>query len=589
MNNEKKELHPIFEIVRKSQVSPFLLYLTIILAVISSLLAILPLQFVGMLTDSLVHGGTIVTEAQDAIWLPIQFNTIPILTNRTGFELGLIILGVFLVVSVLAHLVRTIFGYFATIFADKVIVSIRIKLFAKILTLPTKFFYTTPKGTTIFRVMNDTQNLENIYSHPLYTLFSDLLDMAWITFFLYLTDPILVLLLIPPIPVLYILSIRTGKVQRAIFKDLQEEESLMSARIEQTLSNVETVKAFEGEERERELFLSASNLSLSHRIKSAKGLSIFFPIEGTLRILGVSGLLLYTLFQVKQGNYSTGFIPVVYLYGTRFYTPITNLSRYYQTLQKGVASAKRVLELLQEPQEEANLHPSPEIKMGSNGSLFVERVNVDLDNKTVLQDFSLECQPREFILIRGTSGSGKSTFLKLLLGFHKKKNGNVIVSGTNIENYQFDNLRKQFSYASQESLLHNISLLENTIYPKTLSETCEEDTLNASNLLIRLGFRKDQINKKAGEGGTLLSGGERRRITLARAVFRQSPILILDEITANLDPKNEHLILNLLSQLKGHRSIIVVSHSENPKLESLADRIILVTPPLEEGIRGVTQ
>lgn len=561
-------LNSILYIIDVSGVSRLKFLLCLVMSLIASLIAVIPAQFLGVVISTLSE------TKQDYFIVNIMSSYIS--NEKYHFAIAGVFL--FFVFTILSVFFRNIFCYFASVTVDRVITELRKKLFRKILRIDFSTYLEKPKGEMIYRVMGDTQRLSNVLSDPLYTLFSDLFDLIWIAVFLVIVNPTILLMLISIIPFLYLASIKTAKLQKAVAGEIQRVDGELSTRIEQTLSGFEMIKAFIGERYEEKRFNQNAEESFKLYKKSNLSQSFFFPVEGVLRATGTAMILIYAIFQIKNGSMALGMIAVLFEYTNRFYSPVRNISKYYQTIQTGIVSIKRIRQFLELPEETINLLSNKlntGVKYNWNNcqEILLDNVSLRIGERNVLEGFNLRCAPGELILLKGPSGSGKTSILRILLGFYQLDSGIVSIGGRNIENISKLELRKMISYSSQNVFLNNDSLCNNLLYPEN------EIKVNLTKCIEMINLRHKKLDEAAGEDGKNLSGGEKARLAFARALLRNTGILILDEVTAGLDSENENIIMSILNDLKGKKTILLASHSCNQLLLNIADKVVELKAP----------
>jgi len=529
----------VYKIIRLSEVSAFHIAALLAMAVISSLLSVIPIQFLGYSLD--------VLSGRDGIGIIRVFADMTGLSNKA--VAGIVL---FLVFSVVAILFRIFFCYLAEIFCENVINRVRIRLFEKCMRVDFLRQMQTDKGDTIYTLVNSTRGLENIFSRPLYTMFSDIFDLIWITVFILYAAPSVMLILVCVLPFIWLFSLRTAKKQKRAADDVQVSDSRLTSLLEQSLSGYETIKAFRGEKYETRLFASTAEESFRHRLSAAKSLSMFFPVEGSLRLFGVSAALIYTVYRVASGSMPLGMVSVVFDYSNKFYAPIRNISQYYQTIQRGLASAKRIAEYFDMPEEDVG-----GTDVAADGDCIVaENISLSLNGAVIFENLSFRCRRGDVVLLKGQSGSGKSSLLRVLLGLYPLSGGRLSIFGSDIRDYPKDQLRGLFAYAPQNAFLHNVCLAENLAYPQT--------DMDCDGLLCRLNLNGLDAEAAVGEDGKRLSGGERSRVGFARAAAKNADIIILDEVTASLDSANAAVVYEIIDELKQQGKIIFyVSHGEH--------------------------
>jgi len=379
------KLKEIIDIIKKSGISIYLLLICLILSITSSFLAVLPAQFLGFVITALSGGGDAVLIG--SLLKKIVYNTM--LDNNYKLAIAGIVL--FFIFSFIFTIFRNFYCYFVTIVSEKIIVLIKKKLFTKILKISFLQYLKKPKGQLIYTIINDTQRLEYIFSNPFYMLFSDLFDLVWISIFLLIVDPIILALLITIAPLVYIASIKTGKVQKKVAENIQKIDADLTTNLEQTLNGFETIKAFNGEKYEEHNFFNKVNESFQNRIKAAKSLSFFYPLEGMLRVAGISIVVLYAIYKVNYGLIQIGMIAVLIDYSNRFYHPIRNIAQYYQTIQAGIVSAKRISDFFDMQEEQDLPREIVDHKEYLKDKIVFDNVSLTINDNKIIENFSFFC------------------------------------------------------------------------------------------------------------------------------------------------------------------------------------------------------
>lgn len=252
---------------------------------------------------------------------------------------------------------------------------------------------------------------------------------------------------------------------------------------------------------------------------------------------------------MQDGNWMI-LIPFL-LYVQRFYNPFSNLNKYSQLIQKSVSSADKLIDFINsKPTEE-----TPTIHFISNSDeseIVLTGISKNYESEAVLEDVTFRFK-EGVNLIDGKSGVGKSTLLKILLGLIKSSSGEVTI-------YSREDDLSLYAYSGQSNKLFNLSVIENLIYPKTVDHLSSLERMKLENLLNEFGFRKSILNKDIAKEGENLSGGERKRLSILRALICPSKVVVLDEPFANLDPKNIEIIAQKIQDLSKNRIVIIVSH-----------------------------
>jgi len=533
--NKQMSLKASLNILRTAKISQSFMLFLFILGIASSLLSTLPPVIIGALTTAVTQ----LTQNDSALLL---------IAKHSGALFAVIVLG---------SIVRNYFCYLTSINANKIIKRLRDLTFDKLLNT-TNFKEST--GYYVNMINSNTQRLELVFSNALFTLVSDVFDLIWIAIFLVAIDYRIPLILFCFFPFIYMLGLKSGRIQRKLaVKKIEEEKNIIS-KICESFSNLAIIRVFNGKSRELNLFgkLTGSYEKISNRSDLAT--SLFFVLEKSIRYIAIISVIALTTYRATIGLAEIGVILTVVMLSENFYSPLTSIVRYIQMVQKGLAGAEEINNYLLEPYNDADTN----IKYEDTGKLLIARSVSMAECETImLPPTYFEITENTINLLTGDSGSGKTTLINALIGVKPLSEGTFCI------NSKLEQAESLFSYASQNAELFSISVLDNVLYPRTVETVLDDELFRAKQILITLGFGEAMLYKHAGEEGCNLSGGERKRIALARALFNNAPILVLDEATTNLDHANEQKALELIAKEAGKRTIILVSH--NTSTQSMLD------------------
>jgi ATP-binding cassette subfamily B protein len=491
-------------------------------------------------------------------------------------------LNLVLATFIFAVFIMAVAGYYRSSLinsvAEKVIADLRKKVYNHIIHVSAEFFELTKAGDVISRLTVDTAVLYNVISNTISFLLRNSLFFLGGLSLLFFTSSKLSLLTMLIIPIAISPIIFMGKSIKALSNNSQKALSSVGAHVEETVSGIKTIQSYLCEEKEARNFFdfvdSALKISLEKiRIKSLMiAFVITFSFGGIALILWVGG------HDVLSGKITSGDLSSFVFYSIITSTSLVSLSQIAGQLQSASASASRIFELLeiQSPVKEiAHPHPFPAVK---EISVKFQDVNFSYPSRKdfeVLKSFNLEIKPHEKIGIVGSSGSGKSTILQLLLRFYDVDSGMISLNGIDMRALSFSDLRQNFSYISQDCFIFSGTIFENIAYvDKSITEEQVEKIIAQNPALDFINHLPQKLHNQVGEKGIKLSGGERQRIAIARAIIKDSPILLLDEATSALDNHNEKNITNAIANLAKEKTVITIAH----KLSSVAasDRIIFV-------------
>lgn len=498
-----------------------------VLAVLSSFLEIYSIQYMQSLSE--------------------VFSTS--VTNNL-FQIGFIC-AKFLMLIVFSTIVRNYFCFRVSVFSNEIIKNVRDKAYSKLIDMEYELAIMHDNAFYINLIDNNINKLSLIFSTSFFTLCSDIFDTVWICFFMtQINITSLFILIIGILPLVLIGNISASEQKKFAENTIKFNEDLIE-KINETNDNFSYIKMFKGKEREAKRFNRINTDIFENDNLSSAALSIFFVIEKSVRYLFIAIALFFLCKDVlmQDGNWMI-LIPFL-LYVQRFYNPFSNLNKYSQLIQKSVSSADKLIDfIISKPTEEiSTIHF---ISDSSESEIVLTGISKNYESEAILENVTFRFK-EGVNLIDGKSGVGKSTLIKILLGLIKSSSGEVTI-------YSREDDLNLYSYSGQSNKLFNLSVIENLIYPKTVDHLSSSERMKLESLLDEFGFRKSLLNKDIAKEGENLSGGERKRLSILRALIRPSKVVILDEPFANLDPNNIEIIAQKIQDLSKSRIVIIVSH-----------------------------
>jgi subfamily B ATP-binding cassette protein MsbA len=365
---------------------------------------------------------------------------------------------------------------------------------------------------------------------------------------------------------------------RGAAREARSSDGLAVSVAQETLSSIRTVQGLVQEDQQDERFERQSRVSLKARLEIKRLQSLAAPIVDVLAALGLVLVMWYGATRVMAGKLSTGDVVVFFAYVTNLYAPIRALSRSTGRFFRAEVGAERVVEILRQGREVTDLpgaRPAPPL----GGLIEMRDVSFSYDPpRFVLSGITLAVQPGERVAIVGSTGAGKSTLVSLVLRLYDPTSGAILLDGEDIRRYTVHSVREQVGLVLQDSLLFKGTIRDNIAFGRPDATDAEveaaAETAYATEFIDRL---PDGYETSVSERGTTLSGGQKQRISIARAILRDSPILILDEPTTGLDGPSERIVLTALEQAARGRTTLIIAH----RLASVrfADRIVV----LEDG------
>ncbi len=463
------------------------------------------------------------------------------------------------------YLLRVLFRFLSNYLAHKaawyLVGDLRDRMYQKLQSLDLGFFHDKQTGDLMSRVVNDTRDFELLYAHMIPDMITNIMTFIGVLVILLGINPTLALITCSPIPLILISGVIFSKKVRPYFKASQKCMGELNAKLQDNLSGLHEIQSF-GQESDEAAQISKSNFTqVRAMLRALKASAIFHPsVEfvssvGTVLVVGVGGYLAY------KKQLSVADIVAFMLYLSLFYAPISGLATWLENLQQSLAGAERVALILETPSAIENAKDAKELSRVS-GEITFEHVSFHYSNKVpVLHDISFTCKPGMMVALVGPTGVGKTTITQLISRFYDPVEGHIYVDGHDIKNVTLESLRQNISPVLQDTFLFNGTIAENIGYAKQ-DATIDEimDAAKAANIHDDILHMPDGYETQVGERGLRLSGGQKQRISIARAILRKSPIIILDEATASVDVETEKEIQQAINHMAGTRTIVAIAH-----------------------------
>jgi len=455
------------------------------------------------------------------------------------------------------------------------VTDLRNQVYAKVIRQPIGFFQHHPTGRVMSTVINDVERVRNTFSEYLAVGFRQIFTLFFLLIVLLATSWKMTLGSVILLPVV-VLPVRTlGKRIRRSTEKIQASMAELSQILQETVSGNRVVKAFGMEDFEVGKFRDAARRLLRENMRWIRAAVATSPLMDLLGAIVIVLVLMYARIQIKMGLMTAG-IFVTFVYALfKSYEPVKGLGTVYQQFEQAFGATEKVFEyinLAEEPAAEPGLRVLPPF------SRIVEfdRVGFEYDRDVpILHGISLEARAGEVIAIVGSSGAGKTTLVNLLPRFYPVTSGVLRVDGVDIREVTLRSLREQMAIVTQETILFNDTVWNNICYgrpglPQERVEAAARAAL-AHDFILEL---PQGYQTMLGDRGQRLSGGQRQRIAIARAILKDSPILILDEATSELDSESEMLVQRALANLMQGRTAFVIAH----RLSTIrrADKIIVL-------------
>jgi len=444
---------------------------------------------------------------------------------------------------------------------QNVIFDMRRDVYAKLQRLPVPWFDQRASGDLMTRVIEDVNNVEGMLIDGVEQGTVALLSITGAMVFMFLYSPMLAGVALIPLPFLIGGALWYTMTAHRRYRKQREAASAMNALLMDNLQGIRQIKAFGRQEHEDRRFSRRADELRDGTLVVMRAWAAYGPAMQFVGALGIGLVLAVGGSEVLKGNLEVGQLVAFMLYaGMFFYEPIGRLHGLNQMMQAARAAAARVFDILDTDAERSER--TEHLKLPVQGR--VDYVDVGFsyeDGKSVLKNIHLHAEPGQMIALVGPTGAGKSTLVNLLPAFYETSAGSIRIDGQDIRAIALGSLRDQISVVSQEAFLFNGSIRENILYGKL---EASEDEMNAAaqaaNCHDFISRLPQGYNAHVGERGIKLSVGEKQRVSIARALLKNAPILILDEATASVDTATERLIQEALERLMQGRTSFVIAH-----------------------------
>jgi len=473
--------------------------------------------------------------------------------------------------------------YLMNFVGESIIRNLRDQLYARIQELPLAFFQAEKTGALMSRVTNDVHTIKNMVSTAVTSSLRDVFTIIGLTVVIFYRDWKLALIAMVILPVAYFPIVAFGRRTRKVSKGYQEALAEMNSFLHETFAGNKIVKAFGTEGFEKKRFFKKTKRLFKLEMKTVKYRAMTSPVMEFLGGIGAALVIWYGGYKVitgssTPGNFLSFLAAVILLYG-----PVKKLAKINTQVQRGLAAVDRVFDILE---MESDIKEKPDAVIIPDGShrVSLRDVSFRYQDDSVLKQINLTAHEGEIIALVGMSGGGKTTLVNLIPRFFDVSEGAILVDDIDIRDAAIASLRRQIAIVTQEPILFNDSARNNIAYgcPQATQEQIETAAKAAYAYDFICGF-PNGFDTVIGELGGRLSGGEKQRICIARALLKDAPILILDEATSALDSEAESTVQKALENLMQGRTTFVIAHRLSTI--SYADRIVVIVNGriIEEG------
>lgn len=460
--------------------------------------------------------------------------------------------------------------------SNKVVMDFRLDMFSKVLTLPTRFFDEHTVGSIISKFTNDVAQVTASATTVLVTMIRDTVQVIGLTAWMIYIDWKLSLLLLALVPLLAAVIHVLGKRLRNMSTKLQDSFGELNHVLSESIRGQKEVKIFGAQGYENQRMRDTANWVRRYQMKFQAASSISVPLVEIISAIVMAFIVYLSASRIENDSMTVGEFMSFFAALGLLLAPIKRLTKVNEPLQRSLAAAESIFTLIDTPGE-------VETARETTGDTFEGRISFENisfsygnNDKLAIDQLSLEIPAHQTIALVGSSGSGKTTLANLIPRLYDVSSGKISIDGKDIHSISLTDLRNNIALVSQDVILFNDTVAANISYGEA-KETDNKRLIAAIRAANAENFIKempDGMQTLLGENGLRLSGGQRQRIAIARALYKNAPILILDEATSALDSESEKLVQEALENLKRNRTTIIIAH----RLSTIenADRIVVM-------------
>ena len=479
---------------------------------------------------------------------------------------------------------QTVFQYVHTYVSGRigqhVIRDIRIKLYEHLVSLRLRFFDKTPIGRLVTRTISDVEALADVFTEGLAAMAGDLLQIVFILAFMFWQDWRLALVSLSTIPFMLLATYIFKEKIKVAFNDVRNAVANLNAFVQEHITGMNIVQIFGSEKREYEKFVEINKEHRDANLRSVLYYSVYYPVAEIISAMGIGLLVWYgakAVLNVEMTGITIGTLTAFIMYVQMFFRPIRMIADRYNTLQMGIVSTSRIINLLDDKEHVAE--NGSQVPDDIRGEVSFNKVWFAYnDANYVLKDINLHIHPGETIAFVGATGAGKSSIINLLNRFYEINSGEIKVDGIDIREMDISYLRREIGVVLQDVFLFSDTIRNNITFGD--KDVTDEMIWHAADLV---GARKfierlpGELDYNVMERGATLSVGQRQLLSFIRAMVYDPRILVLDEATSSIDTETEEMVQNAIAKMMTGRTAIVIAH----RLSTIqkADKIIV----LEKG------
>ncbi|CAM3667442.1 ABC transporter ATP-binding protein [Nocardioides zeicaulis] len=542
------------------------------------------LIFAGLLGKQVLGGGATQEQAIEALRARGEDRQADMLasmdlTDGVDFSAVADVLLLVLAIYVAASLLAWLSGYLLNDVVQGTVLRMRSEVEDKVHRLPLGYFDKQPRGELLSRVTNDIDNISQTLQQTMSQMLNSLLTVLAVLAMMFWISPLLALVALVSVPVTMVVTGAVMKRSQGMFIQQWRRTGTLNAHIEETFSGHSIVKVF-GRQAEAERVFAEQNEELYQASYGAQFVSgLIMPIMMFVGNLNYVVIAVLGGLRVASGTMSLGDVQAFIQYTRQFTQPLTQVASMLNLLQSGVASAERVFELLDAPEESVDEQGRPAAAERARGEVRFEDVSFSYDpERPLIEHLSLVAQPGSTVAIVGPTGAGKTTMVNLVMRFYDPQSGRITIDGVDITSIPRGVLRSRIGMVLQDTWLFAGTIRDNIAYGRP--DATDDEVLEAARATFVDRFvhsLPDGYETLIDEDGSNLSAGERQLVTIARAFLSDPALLILDEATSSVDTRTELLLQQAMAALRSDRTSFVIAH----RLSTIRDADLILV--MEDG------
>ena len=460
---------------------------------------------------------------------------------------------------------------------------LRQHIYSHMMKLDLAYFHENPSGKLVTRLTNDVQNMHEMFTSVIVTIFNDAIRIIGILIVLYWLNWRLALMMSLLLPVILLATIWFSRKARNVFREIRTTLAKINSYLQEAISGISLIQMFQREKDTENNFIQLNQEYFQSAMHQIKIFGIFMPLLDIFSSSAIGIIIWYGGVQILKGQMTIGILIAFLYYMRLFFQPLRELSQKYSIVQSAMASAERIFQVL-DTKSKLPIAAKPHEPLTDGNTLEFNGVTFGYDSANpVIHDLSLQVESGETIAIVGATGSGKSTLVNLLERMYDPDQGAILLNGHDVRELDPQWLRSTVGLVMQEIYLIPGSIRENILLDREMNDPQFKRILELAQLTEFINRLPEGVHTKIGEGNFDLSAGQRQLLAMARVMARNPKILVLDEATANVDSETEILVERAIEATLAKRTSIVIAHRLSTIRRS--DRIIVMDSGriIEEG------